>query len=138
MLAPACPSAPPTAGPGGSTVALPASHSTTRAPQTTPACASTPAPPPTFHGLFPVGDRRSSAPMTRYPGRPQPTGQGLAAGPRASFDTSQYTSRSHPRTTGSGECRVTPKVAAAQTNGGQSDDVQASTTHPSLDTSAAC
>src|SRR5256885_17106971 len=87
-----------------------------------------------FHGLFPVGDRRLSAPMTRYPGRPQPAVQGRAAGPLASFDTGQYTSRSHHRTTGSGACRVTPNAAAAPTNGGQNDDVQASTKQPNPDT----
>src|SRR5439155_10526493 len=135
--APACPSARPTDGPRQSTGAPPASHSTTRAPQTTPACASARAPHTTFHGLFPVVGRRSSTPTTRYPGRPQPAGWGLAAGLPASFDTGQYSSQSHRRTTGSGACPVTPNAAAAPTNGEKNDDGRASKTRPSPDTSAA-
>src|SRR4029453_11929017 len=91
----------------------------------------------TSHGLFPVAARRSSAPTPRYPCRPQLPAQGLAAGPPASFDTGQYSSQSHRRTTGSGACPSTPNEAAGPTNGGQSGDGRASTKRPRRYTKAA-
>src|SRR5262249_11792888 len=134
----AWPSARPTDGPRRSHAAPLQWRSTEGAPQTTPACASARGPHITFHGLFPVASRRSSAPTTRYRGRRPLTARDPAAGPPAWFGSGPDRTRAHRRTTGYDRCPVIPPAVEPPTNGGQGGDAPASTTHPNLYTSGAC